>query len=200
MGLAIEVNLELELAGVGADDEQGLGPRLPAEHELDAGRLSSAQLAREHVRADRQGDHRHAELGEATLELRADHAALPRAPPEGLDQGLGPTPSLGLGDLVEHLVGHGVGALAVVSAARGHGREGAQDSERIVGGRGQQVAQALDLGVEHPAEGVRRRARRCACLRARPRRGPGPAMEPQPWRSSINALVTASRSPTSALR
>jgi len=86
-------------------------------------------------------------------EGRVDHAALPGVPAEGLEQDVpAPTPGLGLGDLVEHLVGHRVGALAVVAAAGGHQGEEPEHPQGFLGGRVEERPEALDLGVEDPVE------------------------------------------------
>jgi hypothetical protein len=86
--------------------------------------------------------------------------------------------TLGRRDLVEHLVGHRVVALAEVAGARRDRGEEHHPAQRIARGRREQRAQAGYLGVEDPVELLRRSSPRSACRPAPRRRGPAPVMGP----------------------
>ena len=120
VGASAQRRVEREAAGTGGLTH-GLGTRLAAVHQLHLRGAAAGELVGEHLRTGVERDQRHAEAGEPGRQLGRDHAAVPRAPAHGLHEQA--VPAMSLGQLVEDLVGHGVGALAHVAAAGRHRRE-----------------------------------------------------------------------------
>ncbi len=84
--------------------------------------------------------------------MRGDHAAVPGTPGQRPHDAVRAPCRHGARDLADHLVGHGVVALARVTEASGNGGEDADEIQRVVIGGVEQRPQTLDLRVEDVGE------------------------------------------------
>ncbi len=123
-----------------------------AQDHLGGGGGSLARLVLHPARPIQQRDQRHPALLEMRLEGRRHHASLPGAPPQRAHHAARTPPRLRGRDLVQHLVGGGVVALARVPRAARHGGEQQDLLQRIPRGRLEQRPEPLHLRGKHPVK------------------------------------------------
>ena len=85
--------------------------------------------------------------GEDLLQRRGHHAAVPRSPVDADRAAAGAAARLGLGELVEHLVGNGVIDLTDAAEAAGDGGKEGEEAEVVFPGGVQERTEPVDLGA-----------------------------------------------------